>query len=242
MSGGPLLNGTGVANPCRQAYIDHCAATPACRAWRPDRESWDPATTLVAVRGEQSFYTRTFGRISVTPDGNNDWENGSAEQSYLVQRSAPEAVADALNELLLMPVPQPAAPVAATRPPPSSNCSSAVGCAPDPPPRGNCTPYCDTMAGDTHGVPSGWSPTKPNVLLLGDSIAATGTGYLDDVRAALQPAVVVENPRMYPQGGGYCGTSFGVVACLELFTGPQQQPWDVIHFVSAARSLEVSLL
>ena len=120
---------------------------------------------------------------------------------------------------------------------PSKNCSDAKGCAPNPPPHlcnstwgSCCTPYCDPMAEDTHGVPSGWSSTKPNVLLLGDSIAATGSGYLDDVRAILEPGVVVDNPRMYPQGGGYCGSSFGVIGCLNLFTGPPQQLWDVIHF------------
>lgn len=56
---------------------------------------------------------------------------------------------------------------------------------------------------------------RANVLLLGDSIAATGTGYYDNVYNKLEANVAtVSNPRMYPQGGGYCGTSFGVVACL----------------------------
>ena len=59
---------------------------------------------------------------------------------------------------------------------------------------------------------------------------STGSGYLDNVRAILEPGVVVDNPRMYPQGGGYCGSSFGVIGCLDLFTGPPQQLWNVIHF------------
>ena len=33
---------------------------------------------------------------------------------------------------------------------------------------------------------------------------------------------------MYPQGSGFCGSSFGVVGCLDLFTGGKL--WDVIHF------------
>jgi hypothetical protein len=67
------------------------------------------------------------------------------------------------------------------------------------------------------------------VLLLGDSIEAHGTGYSDDVRAALQPKLAaVASPRMYPQGGDFCGTSFGVVGCLSHFTGGEL--WDVIHF------------
>ena len=55
---------------------------------------------------------------------------------------------------------------------------------------------------------------RRQVLLLGDSIAATGTGYFDDVQRTLQAAgrATVTNPRMYPQGSGFCGTSFGLVS------------------------------
>jgi len=47
--------------------------------------SWDPLTTLFAIRGLQGYYTMVSGKnnINVT-DGGNKWEVSSASQSYLV--------------------------------------------------------------------------------------------------------------------------------------------------------------
>ena len=72
-----------------------------------DRSSWDPATTLFAVRGAQSFYTEhkagynTVDKIS----GNNAWvQTSKAEgQTFLVQRSSVDVVKAAIDTLLLMP-------------------------------------------------------------------------------------------------------------------------------------------
>jgi hypothetical protein len=109
-----------------------------------------------------------------------------------------------------------------------TNCSSPCPCAPKHPLGNNCTPYCDPRSAHDNA----WSPAKPNVLLLGDSIAAVGTGYFPDVRALLGPNATVSNPRPYPQGGDFCGSSWGVASasggCLGLALGGKK--WDVIHW------------
>ena len=61
------------------ADIDHSGAGN-------DRSSWDPATTLLAVRGAGEFYSQVYGTNIVDPaTGNNRWVNGSSKQSYVVQ-------------------------------------------------------------------------------------------------------------------------------------------------------------
>jgi hypothetical protein len=113
LTGAVMTNGTGSQNPCRQAYIDHGNGAVG-------RSSWDPATTLFAVRGVGSFYSQVFGRNFVNAtDGNNVFvpshrSNSSSTQSYLVQRSTIEAVRDAINELLVMsPAVDPGSPAGA---------------------------------------------------------------------------------------------------------------------------------
>ena len=94
-----MTNGTPPANPCRAA----CACTLLFPATPPgpelslptdidhsgagnDRSSWDPATTLLAVRGAGEFYSQVYGTNIVDPaTGNNRWVNGSSKQSYVVQ-------------------------------------------------------------------------------------------------------------------------------------------------------------
>ena len=68
-----------------------------------DRSSWDPATTLFAVRGAEGFYSlHSTGRNTVGVDGNNKWvETGLPHnQSYLVQKSPTSAVRAALDRLM----------------------------------------------------------------------------------------------------------------------------------------------
>ena len=100
LTGAVMTNGTASSNPCRQAYIDHGNGVVG-------RSSWDPATTLFAVRGVESFYSHVFGRNFVyATDGNYVFvpsHAGGATQSYLVQKAPIQAVRNAINELLLMP-------------------------------------------------------------------------------------------------------------------------------------------
>ena len=96
LTGAVMTNGTGRANPCRQAYIDHGNGEVG-------RASWDPATTLYAVRGAGNFYSEVRGVNRVDPaTGNNAFTaDADGPHRYLVQKSSVEAVRDAINALLL---------------------------------------------------------------------------------------------------------------------------------------------
>ena len=77
-----------------------------------------------------------------------------------------------------------------------------------------------------------WSDTRPNLLVVGDSISAVGTGYVEDLTSVLgglahvvHAGTVADNGRrlgIEPDLGhkGPCGTSFGVLECVDTWLGP----------------------
>ena len=98
LTGAVLTNGSSSANPCRAGYIDRQGPST-------DRQSWDPATVLLAVRGLGSFWsTHATGYNNVSDTGINRWEDDGVphNQSYIVAREgSPRSVAAAIDELLL---------------------------------------------------------------------------------------------------------------------------------------------
>ena len=87
------------SNPCRQAYIDYLGE-------EVDRNSWDPLTTLYAVRGAAAISCEETGegeRNEVNEDGSNYWvDEEASNQVYLVLKDA-EAAGNAIDELLCAP-------------------------------------------------------------------------------------------------------------------------------------------
>ena len=83
-----------------------------------------------------------------------------------------------------------------------------------------------------------WSDTLPNLLVVGDSISAPGTGYIETLNATLgglahtvHSGTVADNGRRLGDVGhkGYCGTSFGVLECVDVWLGGGSK-WDAISF------------
>ena len=98
-----------VTNPCRAAFESYHTFDPNC----PPRQSWDPATTLFAVRGAGTFWSeRATGYNVVLPNGGNAWvdDGKSHNRSYLVLQpgeptgdpgwSSKRLVAKAIDDLL----------------------------------------------------------------------------------------------------------------------------------------------
>ena len=96
------------ANPCRRAFMDYKRDNP--EGWnRHGRCSWDPLTTLIAVRGASassngvSECTNCDGVNDVTDGGHNHWVPGPpSNQSYLILNDA-QVAADAIDALLCQP-------------------------------------------------------------------------------------------------------------------------------------------
>ena len=97
-SGGRLSDCASVNNPCRAAYIDYEGGR------HKSRFSWDPLTTLVAVRGAAagacSSHHTGYNVVNSTT-GDNQWiDNGMEKnQSYLILRNGTFA-SNALDDLL----------------------------------------------------------------------------------------------------------------------------------------------
>ena len=67
--------------------------------------SWDPATTLYAVRGMAQYWKAvTAGHNEVQPSGENAWAPGpAANTGYLTPLMAPSEIGHTLDQLLIQP-------------------------------------------------------------------------------------------------------------------------------------------
>lgn len=118
MTGANLTNCATSSNPCRQAYIDYLGGENRARP------SWDPLTTLVAVRGAEAAYLahckNCDGKNFAWSDGSNEWRSGPrTNQTYLTIKDGDEG--KAANELdkLFCQTPRVMAPWPAPPQPPS---------------------------------------------------------------------------------------------------------------------------
>jgi hypothetical protein len=73
-----------------------------------DREAWDLTAVLFAVRGAGELWSLSEPGFCLMhagiPHGYNEWiADGKHQHRYLIQKSAPEKVAEVLNELLTAP-------------------------------------------------------------------------------------------------------------------------------------------
>lgn len=98
LTGAPIYDCAPPSSPIRQAFIDFVG-------YGNTRPSWDPLTTLVAVRGSAaaacSECSDCAGKNSVDPiSGKNTWLPGQpTNQTYLILNDA-DAAAENLNKLL----------------------------------------------------------------------------------------------------------------------------------------------
>lgn len=107
-TGGRLATCASSDNPCRRAYLDYLANPPNSPP-SSTRPSWDPLTTLAAVRGAEavgcSECTECDGVAWVDPlTGADKWIRGPASnQTYLELQNATMA-AEAIDDLLCQPL------------------------------------------------------------------------------------------------------------------------------------------
>jgi inosine-uridine nucleoside N-ribohydrolase len=118
-TGARLSSCAGATNPCREAMINYEHGKGKSRF------SWDPLTTLAAVRGAAGVgcteCTNCDGINKVDPNtGNNEWVSGpKSNQTYLLLRDA-QAAADAIDTLVCQKPKNPPAPVPTPPPVPGS--------------------------------------------------------------------------------------------------------------------------
>jgi len=121
-SGSSLSHCAGDENPCRQAYIDYVG-------FGNTRSSWDPLTTLFAVRGASAVGCREegYGGNNIVEEwGGNHWEQGSeTSMSYLVLEEEEWVVGQAIDDLLCLG-PGASTPAPTENPPPGGIISNPL--------------------------------------------------------------------------------------------------------------------
>jgi|SRR5690348_9150424 len=98
-TGLPLIHNNNIRNsPAKEVFS-------ICIPLNPDdaggRMSWDETAVLVAVKGYRPYYDLHPGRISVSVDGSNGWDEAGKGQFYLVEKEPPEKVQHIINDLLM---------------------------------------------------------------------------------------------------------------------------------------------
>lgn len=87
-------------NPVARAYRLYFAGIK-----QNSRQSWDQTAVLFAVRGADPYWDMVVQGVNVIgDDGINIWqETPDSEHAYLVQQEQPEAVAEAIEQLMTRP-------------------------------------------------------------------------------------------------------------------------------------------
>eukprot|EP00730_Choanoeca_flexa_P014288 TRINITY_DN6195_c0_g1_i3.p2 TRINITY_DN6195_c0_g1~~TRINITY_DN6195_c0_g1_i3.p2 ORF type:complete len:135 (+),score=15.20 TRINITY_DN6195_c0_g1_i3:802-1206(+) len=82
--------------------LDHSDTADACmQGPGQNRYSWDPMTTLLAVRGTDQFYNTVSGFNQLLSNGFNIWHNVSnTNQRYVNLKVDPSVVANTIDGLL----------------------------------------------------------------------------------------------------------------------------------------------
>ncbi len=65
------------------------------------RSSWDETAVLVAIKGYKPWYSIQNGKMMVTKDGSNTWNEESSQHSYLVEVQSPILVQRVINTLIM---------------------------------------------------------------------------------------------------------------------------------------------
>ncbi len=98
-TGLPLIHNNNIRNnPAKDVF-------GICILMNPDdaagRMSWDETTVFVAVKGYRPYYDLHPGRIKVSVDGSNSWDEGGKGQFYLIEKEPPEKMQQIINDLLM---------------------------------------------------------------------------------------------------------------------------------------------
>jgi len=65
------------------------------------RSSWDETAVLVAIKGYKPWYSIQNGKMMVTKDGSNTWNEESSQHSYLIEVQSPIRVQWVINTLIM---------------------------------------------------------------------------------------------------------------------------------------------
>ncbi|MEO6453418.1 MAG: nucleoside hydrolase [Ginsengibacter sp.] len=97
-TGLPLVNNSAIKNsPVKDAFS---ICLPMARGDNNGRNSWDETAVLVAIKGQEPYYSLQPGTIIVNENGSNSWDSKGKNQYYLVEKLPYEQVEKLINDLM----------------------------------------------------------------------------------------------------------------------------------------------
>jgi inosine-uridine nucleoside N-ribohydrolase len=98
-AGLPLVNNDAIKNdPAKDVFR---IAMPMAKEDSSGRMSWDETAVLVAVRGYSNWYNLHKGRIIISADGKNTWDDNGKLQAYLVEKANYKIMENLINVLMM---------------------------------------------------------------------------------------------------------------------------------------------
>ena len=94
----PLINNSKIKNsPVKDVFR---ISIPMAKEDSAGRMSWDETAVLIAVKGYQPYYTLKEGRMVVSEDGSNTWDNKGKGHAYMVEKVSFEIVRNEIQKLI----------------------------------------------------------------------------------------------------------------------------------------------
>ena len=99
-TGLPLVNDAAIQNsPVKDVFR---ISLPMAKEDQLGRSSWDETAVLVAIAGYEPWYTTKSGRIHISRDGSNTWQDSpTGRHAHLVETRAPAEVQELINKLIM---------------------------------------------------------------------------------------------------------------------------------------------
>jgi len=98
-TGVPLINNIAIKNdPVKDVFR---ISIPLAKEDSAGRMSWDETAVLVAIKGYSPWYQLHKGKIAITADGGDTWDDTGTGQAYLVEKTNPTVIQKVINELIM---------------------------------------------------------------------------------------------------------------------------------------------
>lgn len=98
-TGIPLIHNAAIKNdPVKDVFQ---ISIPLAKEDSAGRMSWDETAVLVAIKGYSPWYQLHKGKIEITADGSDTWDDTETGQAYMVEKTNPEVVQKVINELIM---------------------------------------------------------------------------------------------------------------------------------------------
>jgi inosine-uridine nucleoside N-ribohydrolase len=98
-AGLPLIGNAAIKNsPVKDVFK---LSIPMAKEDSLGRCSWDETAVLIAIEGNDQWYTLHKGKMTVATDGSNGWDESGTQEAYIIEKVDYKVVQDIINTLIM---------------------------------------------------------------------------------------------------------------------------------------------